>query len=47
MNDEEIVALLGEMEQDVRHAGRDMHEIKRLEESGVLGAGRLNGQTYG
>jgi len=41
MTPEEINALLGEMEPDIRAADRDLTEIDTLEKKGVLGAGHL------
>lgn len=43
MAPEELDALLGEMEQDVRNADRDMREIELLVQKGVLAAGKLPG----
>jgi hypothetical protein len=41
----ELEALLAEMEPDIRAADRDMREIQELEKRGVLGAGKLKGQS--
>ncbi|KAF8871282.1 hypothetical protein CPB84DRAFT_1716721 [Gymnopilus junonius] len=41
MTPEEVNALLGEMEPDIRAADRDLIEIDTLEKKGVLGAGHL------
>ncbi|KAF8141547.1 hypothetical protein EV363DRAFT_1149980 [Boletus edulis] len=41
MSPEELEALLSEMEPDIRAADRDMREIERFEQKGVLSAGKL------
>ena len=46
MSDEEVEALLVEMEPDIRAAERDMREIEVLEGRGVTGAGRLAGLCF-
>ena len=46
MTPEEINALLGEMEPDIRAADRDLTEIDTLEKKGVLGAGHLPGNIF-
>ena len=43
MSDEEVEALLVEMEPAIRAAERDMREIEALEGRGVTGAGKLAG----
>jgi len=46
MSDEEVEALLVEMEPDIRAAERDMREIEVLEGRGVTGAGKLAGLYF-
>ncbi|KAK0488949.1 hypothetical protein IW261DRAFT_1442412 [Armillaria novae-zelandiae] len=41
MSQEELNAFVGEMENDIRSADRDMQEIDALQKKGVAGAGKL------
>ncbi|KAK0446737.1 hypothetical protein EV421DRAFT_1791045 [Armillaria borealis] len=41
MSQEELNAFVGEMENDIRSADRDMQEIDALQKKGVTGAGKL------
>lgn len=43
MSQEELNAFVGEMENDIRSADRDMQEIDALQKKGVTGAGKLAG----
>ncbi|KAG7444958.1 uncharacterized protein BT62DRAFT_933371 [Guyanagaster necrorhizus] len=43
MSQEELDAFVGEMENDIRSADRDMQEIDALQKKGVTGAGKLAG----
>jgi len=46
MSQEEVEALLVEMEPEIRAADRDMHEIGVLEQKGVTAAGKLTGKSW-